>query len=104
MDEAQAEEVLLDEDAESAGHSFWDLGDLQVGLPTDQAALVQLICAVHCHATCGIIELTDSTAFVTDLLAAVLIELPHLREVHWAACHQRYKLGVKNLGTRVSVI
>ena len=30
MDEAQAEEVLLDEDAEAAGHSFWDLGDLQV--------------------------------------------------------------------------
>lgn len=40
MDEAQAEEVLLDEDAEATGHSFWDLGDLQVGLPADPAALV----------------------------------------------------------------
>ena len=43
MDEGQAEEVLLDEDAEAAGHSFWDLGDLQVGLPADQAAPGQLI-------------------------------------------------------------
>ncbi|KAK9822184.1 hypothetical protein WJX81_008194 [Elliptochloris bilobata] len=30
MDEAQAEEVLLDEDAEAAGHDFWDLGALEV--------------------------------------------------------------------------
>ena len=40
MDESQAEEVLLDEDAEAAGHSFWDLGDLQVGPPAEHAARV----------------------------------------------------------------
>ena len=40
MNESQAEEILLDEDAEAAGHSFWDLGDLQVGLPGTRAASV----------------------------------------------------------------
>ena len=65
MDKAQAEEILLDEDVEAAGHSFWDLGDLQVGVPAEHAAGVghQAVSAAACGIRLASPRSWNSTAF-----------------------------------------